>query len=142
MTNGNFSFHIRMMKFKFSKFRGQVRSDVFCTDEVNNAGLEVSACEVVQKGLASVQKYMEGTSDRVSETLVRDGVNPDVARSCLKLTRKYEALVMALVEKNGRLETEVKLRGNVVNRGYANNGGMAPPAAVTYAGVASAAVKC
>ena len=84
---------------------------------------------------------MEGISDRVSETLVRDGVNPDVARSCLKLPRKYEALVMALVEKNGRLATEVKLRGNTMNRGNATNGGKAPPAAVPYAGVATAAVK-
>ena len=87
---------------------------------------------------------MEGIADRVSETLVRDGVNPDVARSCLKLTRKYEALVMALMEKNGRLETELKLRGNAVNRGYVsnvNNGSMAPPEAVTYAGVASMAVR-
>ena len=124
-----------------AKFRGQVKSDIFCAEERNNAGGEMSACEVVQKGLASVQKYMEGISDRVSETLVRDGVNPDVARSCLKLTRKYEALVMALVEKNGRLETEVKLRGNLVNRGNASIVGMAPPATVTYAGVASAAVK-
>ena len=72
-----------------AKFRGQVRSDIFCAEERNNAGVEMSACEVVQKELASVQKYMEGISDRVSETLVRDGVNPDVARSCLKLTRKY-----------------------------------------------------
>ena len=53
-----------------AKFRGQVRSDVFCAEEVNNAGVEVSACDVVQKGLASVQKYMQGISDRVSETIV------------------------------------------------------------------------
>ena len=47
----------------------QVRFDIFCAEERNNAGVEMSACEVVQKGLASVQKYMEGISDRVSETL-------------------------------------------------------------------------
>ena len=39
-----------------AKFRGLVRSYVFCADEVNNAGVEVSICDVVQKGLASVQK--------------------------------------------------------------------------------------
>ena len=58
------------------KFRGQVSSDVFCVAEENNAGVGVSACDVVQKGLASVQKYMEGISDRVSETLVQDGSKP------------------------------------------------------------------
>ena len=47
----------------------------------------------------------------MSETIVRDDVNSDVARSCLKLTGKYGALVMALVEKNGRLETELKVCG-------------------------------
>ena len=53
-----------------AKFRGQVKSDVFCVAEGNDAGVEVSACDVVQKGLASVQKYMQGISDRVSETIV------------------------------------------------------------------------
>ena len=87
--------------------------------------MEESACDVVQKRLACVQKYMEAISDSVLETLVRDGVNPDVASSCLKL-------VMAFVEKSARLETELKLRGNALNRGNVNNGGMAAPAAMTY----------
>ena len=50
--------------YSLANFRGQVSSDGFCVGEENNAGVEVSACDVVQKGLTSVQKYMQCISDR------------------------------------------------------------------------------
>ena len=63
---------------------------------------------------------------------MKDGVSHEVSLEALKFAKKYEALVTALAERNGRLEEQVKMQGKAPG-----SAPMAPSAQVvpTFAGV-------
>lgn len=76
------------------------------------SGNRVSAVEVVAKGLKNVEQHMQAVFNDMLDCLMVEGVPRSAASQCLKIAKRYEAMVMVLVEKNGRLEEQLKSKGS------------------------------